>query len=594
MSKYKNMKIKSKILWGFSIMLAILLIAAVGGLSTHYASSKKVEVLNAQSKSVILGDLLARNAASQQTFYCGATTFYLLGDAETTGFCLNKLERLNEEFLQTFPSLQASLNTPQTIEIGSNIKTSYDDYSQQRDELIDFIKNGNYSKTQLHEYIKSVSSSADKVIGYCDNLSETLTGMSNNVVEEIRTMTTSSILLVIAIMLAASFIAVALALKISNSISRPLNLMMSFLKQVGETGNLNFTDEEWNRARETMLYKDETSQSLAAFVKILNQFEYYGQCLNKVASKDISFEVEPLGEQDTIGMSLITMLDNLNNIFYKINNVSDQVASSSNDIAHGAQFLAQGSTEQAATTQEISASINDIKNLGAYTAETSAEASKFSQSILGTAQEGASKMNNLMEAVNQINDSGENIQKVIKAIDDIAFQTNILALNAAVEAARAGVHGKGFAVVANEVRNLAAKSADAAKETADLISENINKTKLGISIAVDTSKSFDSIVGGINKTSELIDSISHQTESNESYTQQISDAIEQSALAIQQNSATSEQSAAASQQMSSQAQVLRSLINQFKLRLSENLLDIQEEAEHSILDHSFMPPAMKY
>jgi methyl-accepting chemotaxis protein len=175
-------------------------------------------------------------------------------------------------------------------------------------------------------------------------------------------------------------------------------------------------------------------------------------------------------------------------------------------------------------------------------------------------------MDEMMTAVKDINVASQSINKVIKVIDDIAFQTNILALNAAVEAARAGQHGKGFAVVAEEVRSLAAKSAEAAKDTGGLIANSMEKAELGARIADDTAASLVEIVSGINESSQIVTEIAKSSEEQSLGIAQINRGIDQVAQVVQQNSATAEESAAASEEMSGQANMLEELVSQFKLK----------------------------
>jgi methyl-accepting chemotaxis protein len=341
---------------------------------------------------------------------------------------------------------------------------------------------------------------------------------------------------------------------------------MGFLQQVGETGNLSFTDDEWRRTREAMRYRDEISQSLAAFAKMLEQLVHYGEALEAIAARDLTVRVNTLGAKDTMGNALATMIDNLNGMFNEINTSANQVSGGSQQIANGAQSLAQGATEQAASVEELSAAISDVATSVKDAAESAKKAAELSDGIRGKAEEGSERMNAMMEAVQEINDASQSIGKVIKVIDDIAFQTNILALNAAVEAARAGAAGRGFAVVAEEVRNLAAKSAEAAQDTEALIANSISKAALGVRIAGETNEALVEIVDGVMTSGKISDEIAAGADRQSAAITQITTGIDQVAQVVQQNSATAEESAAASEELSGQSAMLNDLIGQFKLR----------------------------
>jgi methyl-accepting chemotaxis protein len=267
--------------------------------------------------------------------------------------------------------------------------------------------------------------------------------------------------------------------------------------------------------------------------------------------------------------ALITMLDVNNQVFNNIADSARQVTRGSQQIADSSQSLAQGSTQQAESIDRLSASISDIAQKTRANADRAGQAAKLADSIQAIAEKGNSQMDSMMQAVREISEASRSISKVIETIDDIAFQTNILALNAAVESARAGAHGKGFAVVAEEVRNLAMKSAEAAKDTESLIAASMTKAETGVSMASATAASLSDIVAGIKRNSELVVQIAQSSEEQSLEITQINTGIDQVAAVVQQNSATAEENAAASEEMSSLSNVLQGMIAKFKLKEDE-------------------------
>ena len=312
--------------------------------------------------------------------------------------------------------------------------------------------------------------------------------------------------------------------------------------------------------------EDEVGKLAKRFSEMVEGIKVQANTLSVMAGGDYTVSIPVRSERDIMNQSINQLIDRNNQILQQISASSAQVSSGAKQMADGAQSLAQGSTEQAATVEELSSSVAEIEEKTRANAQMANRAAGLADSIMQNAEKGSRQMDELMSAVREINQASQNISKVIQVIDDIAFQTNILALNAAVEAARAGEHGKGFAVVAEEVRNLAAKSAEAAKETGSMIQNSMDKAELGAHIAGETAASLSEIVNGINESNRIIGDIARSSDEQSTGITQINTGIDQVAQVVQQNSATAEESAAASEEMSGQSSLLTELISQFKLK----------------------------
>jgi len=377
---------------------------------------------------------------------------------------------------------------------------------------------------------------------------------------------TNLIIVVIPIAIAILLIAAVLIfMVIKNTITKPLTLLSTFMKKAGSTGDITLRPEDVENINKFAHSKDEIGQAINGSATFINHVTHIAQELEGLADGDLTVEVEILSENDVLGVSLYKMEDSLSHMFEEIKASTSQVSAGSRQVADGAQALAQGSTEQAASIDELSSSISEIAERTKTNAATAEKTSKLSETIKENAEKGSRQMDDMITAVGEINEASRNISKIIKTIDDIAFQTNILALNAAVEAARAGQHGKGFAVVAEEVRSLASKSADAAKNTGNMIQSSMEKAEYGTHIAGETAASLKEIVAEINKSNQLIAEIARASEEQSLGIAQINIGIEQVAQVVQQNSATAQESAAASEEMSGQSDILQSLISHFKL-----------------------------
>ncbi|MCL1848622.1 MAG: methyl-accepting chemotaxis protein [Clostridiales bacterium] len=347
---------------------------------------------------------------------------------------------------------------------------------------------------------------------------------------------------------------------------KPLTFLSAFMSKAGATGDILLQPEEAEIMAKLSQGKDEIGQTMDGCAGFIQHITKIASELESAASGDLTIDIEQLSEADIMGISLSHMVRTLDTMFVGINQSAQQVLTGAKQAADGAQALAQSSTQQAASVEELSASINGIAQKIRENATTAAQTSQLSETIKTNAEKGSRQMNEMTVAVAEINQASQSIGKIIKTIDDIAFQTNILALNAAVEAARAGEHGKGFAVVAEEVRNLASKSAEAAKETESLIANSMEKAELGSRMAEETAASLSEIVSGINESTALVNEIAESLESESEGVSQINTGIDQVASLVQQNSASAEESAATSEEMSAQSAILQNLVSQFKLR----------------------------
>jgi methyl-accepting chemotaxis protein len=325
-------------------------------------------------------------------------------------------------------------------------------------------------------------------------------------------------------------------------------------------------DEDTRELRE--LYESISSNLHHSVDTIKSYVDEISYSLGEMADGNLQISItnEYMGEFVALKDSINAITKSLNEILMEIHTSANQVASGTSQVSDGAQALSQGATEQASAIEQLTVSIGQIAGQTKQNALNAGQASGLSATALDNALTGNRHMQEMLTSMQDINDASANISKIIKVIDDIAFQTNLLALNAAVEAARAGQYGKGFAVVAEEVRSLAARSANAAKETTELIEGTVRKVDAGTKIARDTAEALGSIMGGIQHTTELVKDIAAASNEQATAVEQISRGIDQVAQVVQTTSATAEESAATSEELSGQAEYLKEMVGRFTLQ----------------------------
>lgn len=377
--------------------------------------------------------------------------------------------------------------------------------------------------------------------------------------------TRDAIVINIAVIAISMLISIVIALVLAFRISRPMKACADRMKLLVE-GDLETPMPKITTKDETGMLARSTASLVEGLRTVINDIGYL---LHEMANQNLDVHTKHeevyVGSFRDILLSMRNMKEKLSDALRQVNHSAWEVSNASNQLSASAQMLGQGTSEQASSIQELAAQISIISDQVKDTAngarEVRSQTHQTGEEVLLCNQ----KMQNMVEAMQKIQTSSDEIEKILKTIDDIAFQTNILALNAAVEASRAGSAGKGFAVVAEEVRSLAGKSAEAAQNTSVLIENSTDAVHIGTEIAQNTA---EILIGAVNSIQNVVDAIDNiatvSTEQSEAV-EQISEGINQISVVVQNNSATAEEGAAASEQLSAEAASLKEMVDQFTL-----------------------------
>ncbi|MCX8131662.1 MAG: methyl-accepting chemotaxis protein [Clostridia bacterium] len=558
MKWFRNLKILVKLLASFIIVALIAGVVGIVGvinlrkIDTEYTTLYK-------DFGVAVGDVGNVSIAYQRIRVNLRELIIDKGSSERSTYT-EKIKGYDKIINDELAEFQKSLHTEEAKNEYSRLVAAINEYQPIKQKIID-LSLSNREEEALKFLRVDGAKLANEINDTIDKLMELKIKGGNERSDEYSVTTDNTVMTMVIVVIFAVLVAVGLGIYVARILSNPVKNMVSAANKLA-VGDVNVSVEADT--------KDEIGELMGAFGRMIKNVREQALAVEKIASGDLTVEVTVKSENDLLGKKLSEMIQKNNEVLININSASEQVAAGSRQVSASSQALSQGATEQASSIEEITSSMTEVAAQTKQNAINANQASELALAVKEKAEQGNDQMKEMVKAMQDINQSSSNISKIIKVIDEIAFQTNILALNAAVEAARAGQHGKGFAVVAEEVRNLAARSANAAKETTDMIEGSIKNVEVGTKIASNTASALSEIVGGVAKAASLVSEIAIASNEQATGISQVNQALEQVAQVVQTNSATAEESAAASEELSGQADLLKESVRRFRLKDMKN------------------------
>lgn len=555
---FRNLKVRSKLLLSFGIMMAFYVISiivanfglgrVISGLENFYNRPYPMVRYSLEAESATRQNQL--NMFRALTTEDEAKSQELLAQVNDLAQSMNNaLDELTKVYGSDDALVSAALNAASKLKAAREKALSYLETHQGIQALA--VLNGEYADAGI-EFQEAIDAIIDRAETNADIF-----------YQEGHQTKKSCTFLLIGVAIFSLIVICILAIRLTKGLTTPIVEIEGAVKEMAK-GNMH--------TKVTYESNDELgglAENLRSLLDTLSSYiEHISHRLGALADGDLSVEMDMdyLGDFQSLKHSCSKIIESLNDAMSQLHQASDQVAEGSEQVSSGAQALSQGATEQASSVEELVATLNELSDKVNKTAHNARDVNDLMGLTVGEIDNSNKMMESMMTAMTRINECSSEIEKIIKTIEDIAFQTNILALNAAVEAARAGEAGKGFAVVADEVRSLASKSQEAAKDTTALISNSLTAVSEGNQIATDTQESLLKVVSSAQKISENMAAITEASDMQAEGIQQVTLGIDQISSVIQTNSATAQESAAASEELYSQSSLLKSLVGRFRLK----------------------------
>ena len=559
---YKDMKLRSKFI--FTLVLMTIMVTLLIGLA-QFSFLKmsdmmvndfvQIEYENMKSQMSMRKDIQSINKRLLLAMYDSAN---------------NPVKEQREDFDSRFKDMRDRLskleNTLEDKTILENLSTAMDALEKDSYALLDMLDKGDTAGAIAFYQQGFNAVTSENFVSALSAVGKLSDEHSEAKIQEAKDMRVKESLLLGVVFVIVILLCVFAFLKLQRDITGRIGTVSKAIKRM-RSGHLNIAfNKKYIGSDELGEMVDDFSALSRELKKIITDI-----CAVLSEMSKGNFAVKSMDENmyvadyASILQSYREINQNLKNVFGSINQVAADVESGSEQIANGSVALSQGATEQASTLEELSASIYALSTRISAQAQKAGNVESYFGEVSEKISDENQQMGEMLLAMEEIEDKSNQVERIIKAIDDIAFQTNILALNAAIEAARAGVYGKGFAVVADEVRNLAGKSADAAAETSVLIESTINAVKKGVNIVDHAAKTLGDVMDGSEKSKEMVSEIAGSMVTDAKSISEVSKGLEEVSKVVQQNSATSEESSASSQDLNENAASLKEMISRIQV-----------------------------
>lgn len=559
---YKDMKLRSKFI--FTLVLMTIMVTLLIGLA-QFSFLKmsdmmvndfvQIEYDNMKSQMSMRKDIQSINKRLLLAMYDSAN---------------NPVKEQREDFDSRFKDMRDKLskleNTLEDKTLLENLSTAMDALEKDSYALLDMLDKGDTAGAIAFYQQGFNAVTSENFVSALSAVGKLSDEHSEAKIQEAKDMRSKESLLLGVVFVIVILLYVFAFLKLQRDITGRIGTVSKAIKRM-RSGHLNIAfNKKYIGSDELGEMVDDFSALSGELKKIITDI-----CAVLSEMSKGNFAVQSMDENmyvadyASILQSYREINQNLKNVFGSINQVAADVESGSEQIANGSVALSQGATEQASTLEELSASIYALSTRISAQAQKAGNIESYFGEVSEKISDENQQMGEMLLAMEEIEDKSNQVERIIKAIDDIAFQTNILALNAAIEAARAGVYGKGFAVVADEVRNLAGKSADAAAETSVLIESTINAVKKGVNIVDHAAKTLGDVMDGSEKSKEMVSEIAGSMVTDAKSISEVSKGLEEVSKVVQQNSATSEESSASSQDLNENAASLKEMISRIQV-----------------------------